>query len=199
MRVVIMRHRWLQQLFLALAATPVPPPPPEPPDPEVPPPEAPVALGLGVETEPSHGSSVLHVEKLLAKPRDWTHGLLQWWAWNKALSSATWMVRGGDFQPGLEAAALLFWRRSPGIVRYAGGAATARGLLVHFKAVRKCIARRNPDAFFRYWEPRLGRYAGVTWPRGAWPGVYLQRTDAEHKWLQRVLLRASRLGRVPRD
>ena len=29
----------------------------------------------------------------------------------------------------------------------AGGAATARGLLVHFKAVRKCITRRNPDAF----------------------------------------------------
>ena len=79
---------------------------PLPPDPEVPPPETPVALGLDVETEPCHGSPVLHVEKLLAKPLDWPHGSLQWWAWNKALSSATWTVRCGDFQPGLEAALL---------------------------------------------------------------------------------------------
>ncbi|CAJ1430755.1 unnamed protein product [Effrenium voratum] len=104
------------------------------------------------------------MEELLIKPLDWPHGSLQWWVWCKALRSATWEVRCGDLQPGLEAA-LLFWWRSPGVVRYSGGAATACDLLVHFKAA---------------WPLCWGRMA-------TWPDVYIQRTDEEQKWLERLL------------
>ena len=154
----------------------------------VPPPEAPVALGteVGVDLGPRHGPIVLHLDAPLVKPRDWPHGPLQWWAWCDAFHSAAWESRAGTFQPGLEAA-LLFWRRSPGILRYYGAAATACDLLVHFKAVQA-----QSDGL----SPFVG---AVAWPRGAWRGAYMQRTADEQKWLERALLRASRLGRVPRD
>lgn len=59
------------------------------------------------------------------------------------------------------------------------------------------ISRYSP--FPPFWEPRLGHYTAVTWPRGAWRHAYLQRTEEEQTWVVRVLLRASRLGRVPKD
>ena len=166
-------------------------PPPEPPDPAVPFFEGCVALG-------SHGPTLLHMEELLIKPLDWPHGSLQWWAWCKALRSATWdhgRSAVGTCNQGLR------------LLCSFGGAALAlcgtfvvplQPVICWFKPVRRCITRRNPAAFPLTWGPRLGRYAGVAWPRGAWPGVYIQRTDEEQKWLERVLLRASRLDRAQR-
>ena len=91
----------------------------------------------------------------LSAPRlSWRHLWLQrlflalaatdlWHAWTH---SAVWEIRLEGFKPGLEAA-LLLWKRNPRILPFQqGAAATARDLLVHCKAVRRCISKHGFSA-----------------------------------------------------
>ena len=90
-------------------------------------------------------------------------------------------------QPGLEVA-LVAWRRFPRLLPFRlGHAATVRELLEHFQAARRCITRREPLAFPREWRPRLGRFTGVTWPRGAFAGARLFCSQEERDFTARAL------------
>ena len=122
----------------------------------------------------------------LGKPGDWTTGASSWEAWSSFLHGAVWLLAEDSFQPGL-AVALVVWRRYPVVLPYQDGrAATVQDLLVHFKAARRCVTRRAALAFPGKWEPRLGAYAGLAWPRGAFSGVRLQCTPEEDAFLERV-------------
>ena len=192
------RHLWLQSLFLALPRTPLPPAPA--PDPG----EAPPALALAPPPVPAPGPCHGPPRFCTAfpppgKPDDWVMGVSSWEAWSNFLHGAVWLRAEAAFQPGL-AVALVVWRRYSVILPCQDGrAATVQDLLVHFKAARRCITRRAPLAFPGKWEPRLGTYAGLAWPRGAFSGVRLVCTPEEEAFLERARLRAARLGRVPRD
>ena len=119
-------------------------------------------------------------------------GASSWEAWSNFLHGAVWLRAEAAFQPGL-AVALVVWRRYSVILPCQDGrAATVQDLLVHFKAARRCITRRAPLAFPGKWEPRLGTYAGLAWPRGAFSGVRLVCTPEEEAFLERARLRAAR-------
>ena len=180
------RHLWLQSLFLALLRTPLPPvPAPDPGEALCPVAPAPPPEPLPA---PCHGPP-----RFCAKPGDWTMGASSWEAWSSFLHGAVWLLAEDSFQPGL-AVALVVWKRYPVVLPYQDGrAATVQDLLVHFKAARRCVTRKGPLAFPGKWEPRLGAYAGLAWPRGAFSGVRLLCTPEEDAFLDRVRA-ASRLG-----